>query len=133
MTAAEKHVPDLITVGYLCIGCPLGCRLEVDADTTTNAVVEVRGYSCRRGKDYAIQEHTAPMRLVTTSVAVDNGLWARLPVRSRSPVPKDKVKAICKHLRSIRVTAPVASGAIIWVDDREPGIEIVASRAMPAR
>lgn len=133
MNSEEKQATEVSTVGYLCIGCPLGCRLEVDADTTTNAVVEVRGYSCRRGKDYAIQEHTAPMRLVTTTVAVDNGLWARLPVRSLTPVPKDKVKAICKHLRSIRVTAPVASGAIIWVDDREPGIEIVASRAMPAR
>lgn len=133
MNAQEQQASDLVTVGYLCIGCPLGCRLEVDADMSTNAVVEVRGYSCRRGKEYAIQEHTAPMRLVTTTVAIDNGLWPRLPVRSRTPVPKDKVKAICKHLRSIRVSAPVASGAIIWVDDREPGIEIVASRDMPAR
>ncbi len=133
MNVEGKETTHLVTVGYLCIGCPLGCRLEVDADPSTNAVVEVRGYSCRRGKEYAIQEHTAPMRLVTTTVAIDNGLWPRLPVRSRMPVPKDKVKAICKLLRSVRVSAPVASGAIIWVDDREPGIEIVASREMPAR
>ena len=123
MNAQDQQAIDLVKVSYLCIGCPLGCRLEVDADRSTNAVVEVRGYSCRRGKEYAIQEHTAPMRLVTTTVAIDNALWARLPVRSRTPVPRDKVKAICKHLRSVRVCAPVASGAIIWVDDREPGIE----------
>lgn len=124
---------DIVTVGYLCIGCPLGCRLEVDEDPATHALVEVRGYSCRLGKEYAIQEHTAPQRLVTTTVAVENGLWARLPVRSRRAVPKDKVKAICKLLRQVRVTAPVVSGAIIWTDAAEPGIEIIASRDMPAR
>ena len=79
------------------------------------------------------REHTAPQRLVTTTVAVKNGLWARLPVRSRRAVPKDKVKAICKLLRHVRVTAPVVSGAIIWTDAAEPGIEIIASRDMPAR
>lgn len=124
---------DVVTVGYLCIGCPLGCRLEVDEDPATHTVVEVRGYSCRLGKDYAVQEHTAPLRLVTTTVAVDNGLWPRLPVRSRTAVPKDKVKAICKQLRGVHVSAPVASGAIIWTDAQEHGIEIVASRDMPVR
>ena len=64
---------DIVTVGYLCIGCPLGCRLEVDEDPATHALVEVRGYSCRLGKEYAIQEHTAPQRLVTTTVAVEMG------------------------------------------------------------
>ena len=71
------------------------------------------------------------MRLVTTTVAVDASC-GRVCRCVHTPVP-GQVKAICKHLRSMRVTAPVASGAIIWVDDRGPGIEIVASRAMPAR
>jgi len=133
MDTEVPHKTDMATVNYLCIGCPLGCRLEVDADTSTNTVVEVRGFSCRRGKEYAVQEHTAPLRLVTTTVAIDNGLWPRLPVRSQMPVPKDKVKAICEHLRTVRVSAPVASGAIIWTDDQEPGIKIVAARTMPAR
>lgn len=133
MDTEVPHKTDMATVNYLCIGCPLGCRLEVDADTSTNTVVEVRGFSCRRGKEYAIQEHTAPLRLVTTTVAVVDGLWPRLPVRSREPVPKDKVRAICERLRSIRVSAPVASGAIIWIDDQGSGTEIVAARTMPVR
>ena len=49
---------------YLCIGCPLGCRLEVEAEEGT--VVEVRGFSCKRGKEYAEREHTDPRRLVST-------------------------------------------------------------------
>ncbi len=43
--------PDVTTFSYLCIGCPLGCRLELD-ETGSGDVVEIRGSSCRRGDRY---------------------------------------------------------------------------------
>ena len=54
---------------YLCIGCPLGCRLEVEEDDHGD-VLEVRGFDCKKGKEYGRQEHTEPKRMVTTTVAV---------------------------------------------------------------
>ena len=57
---------------YLCIGCPLGCRLEVEEDLD-GSVVEVRGHSCRKGKTFAEREHHDPRRMVTTTVAVEGG------------------------------------------------------------
>ena len=50
---------DIATYSYLCIGCPLGCRLELDEDAD-GTIVEIRGSSCRRGDRYAEQEHTDP-------------------------------------------------------------------------
>jgi len=123
----------IVTVRYLCIGCPLGCRLEVDEDLEEHAIVEVRGFSCRRGKEYAIQEHTAPQRMVTTTVAIDNARWPRLPVRTSIPVPKEKVLDICRTLRTVRVCAPVASGDIIVRNILNTGADVIATRDMAQR
>lgn len=124
----------VFTSTYLCIGCPLGCRLEVDEDGAEHTVLAVRGFGCRRGKEYAIQEHTAPQRIVTTTVAITGGLWPRLPVRSSRPVPKALVRAICRQLAGVQVQAPVALGQVIVADvaaeEMGAGCDIVATRAM---
>lgn len=114
---------------YLCIGCPLGCRLEVQEEA--GSIVEIRGFSCKRGKEYAEQEHTDPRRMVTTTVRVLNGLWPRLPVKTAEPVAKDDVQAVCAYLRSVTVRAPINVGDVIVKDVLQSGIDIVACRNMP--
>lgn len=124
--------------GYLCIGCPLGCRLEVEEDEQ-GAIVEVRGFSCRKGRDFATAEHTAPTRMVTTTVAVRGGIWPRLPVRTADPVPKHLVMTVCEALHDVEVRAPVRLGDVIVTDVAGTGVDVVASRdlavstAPPAR
>lgn len=111
---------------YLCIGCPMGCRLEVEE--SEGEIVEVRGFTCKRGEQYARQEHTEPRRIVTTTVKVKNGLWARVPVRTQEAIPKDQVKALCKKLSELTVTAPVKMGQVILEDALSTGVNVVASR-----
>jgi CxxC motif-containing protein len=98
---------------YLCIGCPLGCRLEVEEDEDGD-IVEVRGFDCKRGKDYAHQEHMAPKRSVSTTVWVSGTPHKRLPVRTLNPVPKESVMQLCEELRQVVVPAPVQMGAVIY-------------------
>lgn len=121
--------PTFSTIHYLCIGCPLGCRLEVDEDEPGH-IIEIRGFSCKRGKEYAAQEHVDPRRIVTTTVAVSNGLWARLPVKSNVPVPKARVVDVCRALEKIEVQAPVQLGAVIVANILGTGADIVATRDM---
>ena len=115
------------TTTYLCIGCPLGCRLEVDEDES-GEIVEVRGFSCKRGKEYAVQEHTDPRRTLTTTVAIDGAIVARLPVKSSQAIPKGQVQAACTALRTVRVHAPVRLGDVIVADVLGSGADIVATR-----
>jgi CxxC motif-containing protein len=115
---------------YLCIGCPLGCRLEVEEDDGQH-IVEVRGFSCKRGKDYALQEHTDPRRMVTTTVRVSGGLWARLPVKTTAPIPKQRVRELCRVLRPITVTTPVRLGDVILQNALGTGVDVVATRDLP--
>jgi len=117
------------TTHYLCIGCPLGCRLEVDEDP--HHTVEVRGFSCKRGKDYARQEHTDPRRFMTTTVAIQGAAWARLPVRTRQTIPKAKVRAVCQAVQRITVHAPVLQGDVIVRNVLDTGVDVIATRDMP--
>lgn len=122
---------EFITRSYLCIGCPMGCRLEVDEEPETHNVVEIRGFSCRRGREYAQQEHTTPQRLVTTTVAVAGARWPRLPVRTRGPVPKQLVIPICRALQDVCIPAPVRMGDIIVTDVLGAGVDVIAACDMP--
>lgn len=114
---------------YLCIGCPLGCRLEVEEES--GSIVEIRGFSCKRGKEYAEQEHTDPRRIVTTTVRILNGSCRRLPVKTAAPIAKGDVLAVCSHLRSVIVKAPVNVGDVIVHNILRSGIDIIACRNVP--
>ncbi|MDJ0955182.1 MAG: DUF1667 domain-containing protein [Acidimicrobiia bacterium] len=122
---------DLQTTQYLCIGCPLGCRLEVDEDPAGD-IVEIRGFSCRKGKTFAEREHTDPRRMITTTVGVTGGLWARLPVHATEEMPKHQMWDVIDLLRTVSVTAPVAMGDVVVAGILGSEVDVVASRDMPA-
>lgn len=128
---ASAPVAEVVTHGYLCTGCPLGCRLEVD-EAPDGDIVEVRGFSCRKGRAYAVQEHTDPRRLVTTTVAIDGASCRRLPVRTVEAVPKDVVLDVCRALAPVRLRAPVRLGEVVLADVCGTGIAVVATRTLPA-
>jgi len=123
---ADGPVGEVETFSYLCIGCPLGCRLELDEDEAGH-IVEIRGSSCRRGDRYAAQEHTDPRRLVTTTVSLDGSRWARLPVKTAGEVPRDLVLDACRALDAVRVSAPVHIGDVIVEDLLGTGCDVVAT------
>lgn len=114
---------------YLCIGCPLGCRLEVDA--VDGEVVEVRGNSCKRGTEFAVQEYTDPRRFVTTTVRIEHGRWPRLPVKTAGSVPKGRVQDVARALHELTLAAPVAMGDVVLADVLGTGVDVVATRDLP--
>ena len=121
--------PDNVS-NYLCIGCPLGCRLEVEQDDKTDEVVEVRGWSCKKGDRYGRQEHVDPRRMVTTTVRIDGASLARLPVKTSDEVPKGLVTEVCRLLQGVSVQAPVCVGDIVLANIAGTGADIVATRDM---
>ena len=120
---------DLTTYTYLCIGCPLGCRLELDEDAA-GEIVEIRGASCRKGDRYATQEHTDPRRVLTSTVAIEGALWRRLPVKSAGPIPRDQVREAAAVLAAVEVPAPIRLGDVVLENLLGTGIDVVATRDM---
>lgn len=111
----------------ICICCPLGCRMK--AEKTDNGYI-VEGNTCKRGYDYAIDELTAPKRMVTSSVRVNGGEINMLSVKTVSPVPKEKIFEVLKSVKQITVTAPVNCGDIIIKNVSGTGSDIAATKSV---
>ena len=114
----------------LCIGCPTGCSGEVLIED--GVVVEMHGYTCKRGRAYVAEEVTAPKRMVTTTVRVNGGALALLPVVSDRPVPKEQIFACLAQLRKVAVSAPVTTDSVVVADILGLGVNFVAARDCPS-
>ncbi len=119
------------TTELICISCPLGCPLAVTRDAD-GAVLTVSGNTCPRGKQYAEKELTAPTRIVTSIVRVrDSATGARtVSCKTRSDIPKDKIFAIVKELKTVCVTAPIAIGDVLKADVAGTGVDVIATKAV---
>ncbi|MFL0247294.1 DUF1667 domain-containing protein [Candidatus Clostridium stratigraminis] len=109
-----------------CIGCPLGCSLEVEVDN--GQVVKVSGNSCNIGHEYGIKECMNPSRIVTTTVLVENGQDSVVSVKTENDIPKDKIFDCIKALKDIKVKAPINIGDVIVPNILNTGVNIVATK-----
>lgn len=100
----------------ICIKCPRGCNLKVDGDIVT-------GNLCPRGKDYAIEEMTCPMRIVTALVKINNGV---LPVKTTKEVPKDKIKDVLFQISKLNIS-DAKYGDILIKNVCNTGVDIVVT------
>ena len=107
-------------IELICIGCPLGCNLTVDMDGSE--VVEVKGNTCKKGKEYAVKEVTNPTRIVTSIVRVKNGNIAVVSVKTKEDIPK------AKALKDVEVEAPIKIGDVLVSNIAGTGVDIVATR-----
>lgn len=113
----------------ICIVCPLGCSLSVVKD---NDCFQVRG-GCKRGERYAQEEMTNPRRVVTTTLRIKNGVWRRIPVRTSSPFPRDKIPELMRFLDSLEVEAPQKRGDIMVKNLLGEGVDLVVTRTIERR
>ena len=118
-------------VNLICTACPQGCTLT--AVIENGEVIEVRGYNCKKGIDYGVAEMTDPRRMVATTVKVKNGFHPLLPVYTERPVPKPLIPQILDEIRKVEVTAPVKMKSVIVENVLGTGVNVLASRDMPAK
>lgn len=111
---------------FVCICCPLGCALKVDDSNKDD--IKVEGFTCPRGKKYAIDEVTAPMRVVTSIVRVDNGEINTVSVKTAEPIPKDKIFKSLELLKPLHIQAPVKIGQVVYENVLGTGVNFVATK-----
>lgn len=85
----------------ICITCPRGCHLKIDDE------LNVTGNSCPRGQAYAKSEVTHPVRMITSTMKVDNGSVDRVSVKTESAVDKNLIFDIMKEMNQITLHAPI--------------------------
>lgn len=117
-----------MTSKIICTVCPNGCEMGVIESEVENYKIE--GYKCEKGREYAEQEIENPSRIITTTIKIKNGLIKRLPVRSESAVPKNKIFQVMVKIRDIEIEAPIEQGDIVIENVLDMGINIIASKSI---
>ena len=117
------------TVELTCIGCPLGCRIEVMMNDK-GGIELVTGNSCHRGDIYARKEVTAPTRIVTSSVRVYGSKEGErmVPVKTAADVPKGKIMDVIRDLAGVSVPCPVRIGDVLMKDIAGTGVDMIATK-----
>lgn len=106
-----------------CIVCPMGCRISIQGEGPD---LHINGQGCKRGELYARDEIITPKRMVTAVVAI-TGSSQLLPVKTASPIPKEKMLAAMKEIQHIQVSPPIKIGQVIKEDIVGTAINIVAT------
>ena len=109
----------------ICICCPLGCRVNIERNGDDFTVT---GNTCPRGRDYAISELTAPVRMVTSSVPVVGSVEKTVSLKTDKPIAKELIFKALETLKGVVVTAPIKEGAIIVSNVLNTGVNFVATR-----
>lgn len=128
-----------------CIVCPIGCRLKITK--AANGELQVSGNRCPRGAAYAVEEITAPKRVVTASCRLAAEETAagvrssassgsrlaeirRIPVKTSSACPKEQIEALLSDIYKLEIQRPVKRGDVLIKNWKDSGIDVVAVRTV---
>ena len=112
---------------FICINCPMGCRLHVQLD---GADISVAGNACKRGETYGKQEAVEPKRVLTCLMRASNRN-APFSVKTSTPVPKDALFRCANEIYATRPAAPLAMGEIVIRDLCGTGADVLVTQDLP--
>lgn len=110
-----------------CIVCPVGCRMTVTIED--GQVTKVEGNACKRGEVYARQEAIQPLRMVT-AVAPVAGSAVPISLKTREPIPKDKIAQCMEEINALRLRLPILAGTVLKENVADTGVDLVATRTL---
>lgn len=108
----------------ICTVCPVGCVITV---VENGEDLTITGNKCNRGITYASAEFKNPVRILTTTIKVNNSIHPLVPVRSSEPLPKDKIIECMNVIRTTSVSQPVHREDVLIKNILETGVDIVAT------
>ncbi len=112
----------------ICIVCPRGCHMTAQKE---NNEIKVEGNACKRGREFAILEMTAPKRSLTTTVRTSFHHFPVLPVRTDTDLPKELIKDAMRIIDGIVLDKQVKMHDVIIKDILGTGCNIIASCDLP--
>ena len=113
-----------------CVVCPAGCKVTVTLDDD-GKIADIQGHTCKRGKTYAENEVTHPVRTLTSTVYIDTSDGRKmLPVKTDRAIPKETLFDAMEIVRAYTAKAPVKTGDVLIADFIEKGTNLVACKDM---
>ncbi|MEY8352304.1 DUF1667 domain-containing protein [Lachnospiraceae bacterium 54-53] len=123
---------------YVCIMCPRGCEIEAEVverqtgrkegEPAVPQVLSVTGNLCPRGKDYVLQEVTAPKRSIASSIRVKGGELPLASVRLTRPIPREDIFRAMEQIKKAEAKAPLSIGQVVIRDLLGTGSDVIVTK-----
>mgnify|MGYP002671978852 FL=1 len=113
-----------MTKELVCIVCPRSCRMTI---TSEGDELVVTGNTCKRGKEFAINEMTDPRRTVCTTVRTSFPSVPVLPVRVSGAIPKNKIFDLMREVNRITVSKRIGREEVIVPNILDLGVDLIAT------
>ena len=113
----------------VCIICPNGCKAEALIEENPELkVIEVKGCTCDKGIDWVEQEIINPVRIIASSIRVEQGDFKLVSVRTDTPIPLGKIFDVMKVIKHKKVSAPIAIGDTLIESPSGLNCKVIATR-----
>jgi len=109
----------------ICLVCPLACNITLSVQK--GKVIDVTGFKCNKGEEYALQEYISPQRILTSTVKTTDKSKPLLPVITTVPISKKLLIPCMKILAQEEIHPPVKIGQVI-VKNIMTGVDVIATR-----
>lgn len=113
-----------MTKELVCIVCPRSCRMTI---TSEGDEFVVTGNTCKRGKEFAINEMTDPRRTVCTTVRTSFPSVPVLPVRVSGAIPKNKIFDLMREVNRITVSKRIGREEVVVPNILDLGVDLIAT------
>lgn len=107
-----------------CIVCPIGCSLLLEEK---NGEWSVDGNLCPKGRKFALDEATHPMRTLTSTVRTTNPEMPRLPVRTDGEIPKALMPDVMELINRTLLRHSTDIGEVIIGNVLDTGVNIIST------
>lgn len=108
-----------------CIVCPNGCSISIDKSIDGDWIVE--GNRCPKGKKFAIEEMTNPVRSICTTVKTNFKYFPRLPVKTNGEIPLNLIFKVMEEVNKVTVNKFVYNGEVILKNILDTGVDVISS------
>lgn len=112
----------------VCKACTAKCRMVYEPESG-----KLKGNKCPRGESFAKAYHPDAVKVRTYLVQVENGHMKRMALRTEEPIGESLSEVIESALKTEAVKAPVEAGATVFRNVGGSGVDLIATRKMPAR
>ncbi len=110
----------------ICVACPKGCRITIESKDDN--IIDISGYSCEKGKNYAKEEFENPTRILPTTVRVSGGEFPLVSVKTEKAIPKERLLDAMDVIAKLEIKAPINNGDIVYENILNTGVNLIATR-----
>ncbi|MBE5956995.1 MAG: DUF1667 domain-containing protein, partial [Lachnospiraceae bacterium] len=71
-----------------------------------------------------------PTRVITTTVAIEGGIYRRIPVKTAGDIPKGMIFDIMDEINKVVVKSPIKVGDVIIENVLGTGVNVVSAKNM---